>query len=238
MGKLKPSREEVLDRRAESAWKYRQRHKEEVNAKARLRMQKCVRYRKDALCLLTHLRRRAELKSAPIIPTLNAKADEKGVKAHQGRAPPPAANKALKAKPQKPAETTKVPPPLAPTSKPKAPKTSYRSTVTSSVAVSPPSSSFGVPAPTKPIAKPRPRVPGSPSPKSLAAIAADSSSDKDDDEDEFSDASSREDRWTREQQQGGRLPGLSFAVLQTARPGYVPERGQQPFIRDGVRYWY
>ncbi|KAJ7766823.1 hypothetical protein B0H16DRAFT_1717163 [Mycena metata] len=235
MSKLKLTDKEVLDRRAEAAWRYRQRHKEEVNSKARLRMQKWV-----------HTINAGPLRSSFDTNDVQLK--------HRVRAAQYRRNYNVRtkkaSKPEQLAQTAPAikPSSLAPKSKPKGSKTSLKPTqphravnesrkqVTDSPkAADRPSSSL---RPTKSVAKPRPRVAGSPSPKSLAAIAAGSSDEDSDDEAERSEESRSDgEAWTNPQQ-GGRLPALSFAVLQTSRPGYVPQRGQQPFICNGVKYWY
>ncbi|KAJ7029550.1 hypothetical protein C8F04DRAFT_1187573 [Mycena alexandri] len=174
MTKVKGTREEVLNSRAEAAWKYRQRHKQEVNEKARLRMQE--RTRKAS--------------------ALQQPAEPRKV------APPPPA----KAKTSKTTKTTKV---MHHVNSKEARKV--------------------VPAPKK--AVPAPGLPTLP-PKSLAAIAAGDSSDEESSSNDNSDAD--EPGWS-----GGKSFGsLSLAVQLTAEPGYVPQRGQQPIIREGVRYWY
>ncbi|KAJ7016827.1 hypothetical protein C8F04DRAFT_1195720 [Mycena alexandri] len=224
MTKIKRSHEEVLESRAEAAWKYRQ--STAANAK---------------------LRRRERLKSAPSDVQLEHRL--KAIQYRRNYAERTKKGSAL----QQPADQTKTtkkgPSPAKPTAaKPSAAKR------TAAVKHTTPAKPTKGPAPTKPVkpikditakptkdpaAKPRavpsskrPRARGSPSPKSLAAIeAGDSSSDEESSRSEDSDD---EPRWTG----GGRASGLSFAVRLTGQPGYVPLRGQQPFIRDGVRYWY
>jgi hypothetical protein len=47
----KPTRDEILDRRVQTAWEYRQRNREAVNEKARIRMRQSVEV--DAALFIT-----------------------------------------------------------------------------------------------------------------------------------------------------------------------------------------
>ncbi|KAJ7043431.1 hypothetical protein C8F04DRAFT_1250859 [Mycena alexandri] len=207
---MKRTREEVLNSRAEAAWKYRQRHKQEVNEKARL--------------LTCNWSIALELLNTDgITRTRKASALQQPAEPRKVAPPPPA-----KAKTSKTTKTTKVTHHVdskearkvvpAPVPAPRASNAAVKFNSRPNAA--------GIPS------SKRPRACGSPSPKSLAAIAAGDSSDEESSSNDNSDAD--EPGWS-----GGKSFGsLSLAVQLTAEPGYVPQRGQQPIIREGVRYWY
>ncbi|KAJ7940755.1 hypothetical protein B0H13DRAFT_2299719 [Mycena leptocephala] len=78
-----------------------------------------------------------------------------------------------------------------------------------------------------PSVHPRPRVPGSPSPRSLGDIA-------DGDDDAESEMDSDDDGWDADSERDGLGPLLNH----TGHPDYVPQPGQQPYFKAGRRYWF
>ncbi|KAJ7029508.1 hypothetical protein C8F04DRAFT_1187721 [Mycena alexandri] len=129
-----------------------------------------------------------------------------------------------------PSPTTKPP---SPTMKPLSPKTKLAPAPAgpkhTSASCTAATSSTAQPAHHYPPKMPRPRARGSPSPKSLTAIAADESSLDDPTDDESGYEVDEEDR---------RPLFSSTAVRATAEPGYILQHGQQLVVRRGVRYWY
>ncbi|KAJ7186912.1 hypothetical protein C8R46DRAFT_1206904 [Mycena filopes] len=225
----KPKRtiEEVRERRADAAWRYRQRKKVEVNLKARERMQ----------------RRREQLKTAPsdvqLEHTVQAaqyrrRYKERSAEKHVVQpvtkikktkvllpSPPMASAQTPKAR-SAPKTPNKVPPKSVALAaqqvvkkKKKMAKAANNGAVhtTRRVFISEPRLARGSPTPT---------------PRSLTAIAAAESDQEDSSDDAYGfDGDDRRN-----------LFGLSPAVLATAEPGYIPQRGQQPIVRNGRRYWF
>jgi hypothetical protein len=83
------------------------------------------------------------------------------------------------------------------------------------------------------LTKPRARTPPSPTPRSLGAIAGDMSSSEDEGEDEEKSRSD-DDGWEADNERDG----LGRLLNHTGRPGYVPQPGQQPYFKEGRRYWF
>ncbi|KAJ6624326.1 hypothetical protein B0H10DRAFT_1943228 [Mycena sp. CBHHK59/15] len=218
--KTKRTREELLDHQAQLAWEYRQRHKEVINAKARIRMQK----------------RREELQKAPSEVQL-----QQSVKAAQYRR-----NYTDRTKQTKKATSSKTKSKSTPSKSKKKDGKSTGGDIASGATNLGKAASSGQPKnplpkpPLPPVPSPRvgageksfnpvprPRAPDSPSPMSLAAIAREESSEED-------SGSEDEGGWEGDNERDAFGP-----VLQATRErGYLPEPGQQPFVRNGRTYWF
>ncbi|KAJ6449415.1 hypothetical protein C8R47DRAFT_1224965 [Mycena vitilis] len=212
--KSKRTPEEIRDRRADKAWAYRQRNRETVNEKARLRMRQ----------------KREALKSAPSAVQLeHAIRSEQYRRHYMDRC-----KEAMKPLPKLPGKVVKASSPVKaavqtpPRQRPrasKAPPTPKKKGVappqSPSVRTCTPSEKK-TREPTQVTLQSRARVSGSPCPRSLADI------DKDDDED------TDEEGWEGDSEREKLGPLLNA----TGHPDYVPEPGQTCYIRNGRRYWF
>ncbi|KAJ7921968.1 hypothetical protein B0H13DRAFT_1866208 [Mycena leptocephala] len=219
--KPKLTRDEILDRRAQAPWEYRCRNREIVNEKARLRMQK----------------RREQLQNAPA-----AVQAEHQAKARQYRRRYLDCNKEVsrrKVKPVPSKQKIAVSPRSPETPRRAAPSTaaiqksnSVRVTPINPVRFHPASPPTPAPASYR-----NPRTPESPTPRSrnphptprkLADIAAASESESEEDPTE----SDEEHAWEGDTEAEGPL------LNPTGHPDYVPQPGQQPYFKEGRRYWF
>ncbi|KAJ7122478.1 hypothetical protein C8R46DRAFT_1238300 [Mycena filopes] len=258
--KSKISQEELLERRAQAAWEYRQRNREAVNAKARIRMR----------------RKREALQSAPSAVQL-----EHTVKAAQYRrkylecVPPrillltlptyfPAArrrqastlsSRKLEGAPPKkkltsPTKATAVKTPV----KTAAGGTTHKQLPGAGRSPPAPCTPPRCTSPTRP-ARPRERLPmhkfhamhdpASPTPRSLRDIA-DSASDSEeevnwdaDDEDEGNEEEEEDEPAAQGRSAGPQFgPELGPVLDPSGLPEYRPLPGQRTYWREGRRYWH
>ncbi len=102
--------------------------------------------------------------------------------------------------------------------------------VSKSSVITPPSASKGVAPRTPHVPKPSVdaplREPDSLAPRSLADIATSEEEDEGDGE--------GSDGWDADSEHEDRGPLLN----PTGHPDYVPQAGQQPYMRNGRRYWF
>ncbi|KAJ7820054.1 hypothetical protein B0H13DRAFT_2378049 [Mycena leptocephala] len=210
--KSQATRDEVLDRRAQAAWNYRQRNQEAINAKAKLRM----RQRRETLLTapsavqLEHSIRAAQYRrnylertKKPVKPLAKVPS-KKSQPTTVTRVAPAANQQNQKQSAVTPSRASK--PVAKPAPKPKLPRQGILPT---------------------PSVHPRPRIPGSPSPRSLGDIA-------DGDDDAESEMDSDDDGWDADSERDGLGPLLNH----TGHPDYVPQPGQQPYFKAGRRYWF
>ncbi|KAJ7065913.1 hypothetical protein B0H15DRAFT_958486 [Mycena belliarum] len=210
--KRKRTEEEVRESRAHSAWLYRERHKELINEKARVRMQK---YREG-------------LKSAP-----SAVQRESQIRAKRYR-------RNYKERTKDPLKTLTTPSSEPITTKSKVPKSPAKA---SSGLAPPPaaraSALFVEKGSLGTAGTVQARAPALPIPRGLAEIdwssSSDDSSDQEDDDDAWDADTEKETSrtWTT-------LPddGLGPLLNPTGHPDYVPQPGQQPYFKQGRKYWF
>ncbi|KAJ7222632.1 hypothetical protein GGX14DRAFT_558721 [Mycena pura] len=204
--KSKCTRDEVLERRAQVAWEYRQRHKDTINEKAKLRMRKSVLHLHSCPVpswLRYAFRRREQLKTAPSDIQL-----EHALRAAQYRRNyvEQSYQATRKAAPQTQKNPTNVTPSRV--SKPKPSAASQHTAV--SRKTSPAAThkhkqpelvqKSSAPAP----GKPRPRAPHSPTPLSLMDIDRGESDEEDDGEED-------DDGWDADTEREGLRPLLNPA---------------------------
>ncbi|KAJ7796573.1 hypothetical protein B0H13DRAFT_1934517, partial [Mycena leptocephala] len=195
----KPTQDEILDRRAQAAWEYRQRNRQAVNERAKIRMRE----------------RREQLKTAP-----NAVQLEHSLRAAQYRR-----NYLERTKQAVKNSLPKVPKKKAPPPTPVTPPRIRQSSVTKLPAAS---TAVAHKTPAKPKAKPDAALrafPCTPTPRTLADIAASLSEDDDGGEEEDEDSEGWDADTEREDKRALLNP--------TGHPDHVPQPGQQPYMRDG-----
>ncbi|KAJ7868660.1 hypothetical protein B0H13DRAFT_2351306 [Mycena leptocephala] len=214
--KPKPTREEVLERGAQAAWEYCQRHRDAINAKARLRMQK----RREALqkapsdVQLEHAVRAAKYRR-DYIERHTERPTKKSRKLSHPKSPSKSKNKDAN------------PPDRVSSRASQGVESATSSQRKEPMSRSPPPR-VAVAAAAPEYRPPRPRAAGSPSPKSLAAIDREESSEEDRDD------SDEERGWEGDNERDA----FGADLRATRHQDYIPQRGQQPFVRNGRTYWF
>ncbi|KAJ7038349.1 hypothetical protein C8F04DRAFT_1179971 [Mycena alexandri] len=247
--RIKPTDAEVLDRRAQAAWEYRQRHRAAVNEKARLRMQK----RREAL---KHASSDVQQQATQKARQYRQRYNERARAASQPhaeyektstKATGPTGRQQLSKAPQPIARAANPRPPIAAPALPPAlrhapsPFRSSPGKLADLNLVKPrsPRGSIDRSSPP-PTPTPQSRNHQQRTPKSLVAIDAEDSPGEETDE-EKSDADEPAytghritsiHRWWEYLDADGPLLNI------TGHPDYVPEHGQQPYIKGGRRYWF
>ncbi|KAJ7829914.1 hypothetical protein B0H13DRAFT_2372262 [Mycena leptocephala] len=215
--KSKRTQDKTLERRAEVAWLYRRRNREAINEKARLRMQK----------------RREELRSAPAAVQAEHQAKARQYRQKYLDRNRPVSRPKVKVSPAKKNSMDSQ----------KKSRTStelgQKSTPLPTVHVapvkpmnpvcfrSPPPRASGSYCRSQTPPTPTPRAPKhcqSKAPRCLVDIAASDSESRGESDEEVA--------WDRDNEDETPLRN------RTGHPDYIPEPGQQPYFRDGRRYWF